>query len=58
MVATIPSWLSMQIMQDELDVAPADGSKMEQKRMDASEALLEALDKSRRWRTLSAQGDY
>ena len=46
MVATIPSWVAMEITQDELDVAPADGSKMEQKRMDTSDALLEALDKS------------
>jgi uncharacterized damage-inducible protein DinB len=46
MVATIPSWISMEIMQDELDVAPADGSKMEQKRLDTSEALLEALEKT------------
>ncbi len=46
MVATIPSWVAMEITQDELDVAPADGSKMEQKRLDTSEALLEALDKT------------
>jgi len=46
MVATIPMWVTMQINQDELDVAPADGSKMEQKRMDTSDALLEALDKA------------
>ena len=46
MVATIPTWLAMEIGQDELDVAPADGSKMERKRMDTSDALLEALDKS------------
>jgi uncharacterized damage-inducible protein DinB len=46
MVATIPMWISMQIKQDELDVAPAEGSKMEQKRLDTSEALLEALDKA------------
>src|SRR6202171_2481787 len=46
MVATIPSWLAMEITQDELDVAPAEGSKMEQKRMDTSEALLKALDKA------------
>src|SRR5258705_5078205 len=46
MVATIPMWVIMQINQDELDVAPADGSKMEQKRMDTSDALLEALDKA------------
>lgn len=46
MVATIPTWISMQITQQELDVAPAEGSKMEQKRMDTSAALLEALDKA------------
>src|SRR5258705_1821144 len=46
MVATIPMWVTMQINQDELDVAPADGSKMEQQRMDTSDALLEALDKT------------
>ena len=46
MVATMPSWMAMQITQDELDVAPAEGSKMEQKRMDTSDELLQALDKS------------
>jgi uncharacterized damage-inducible protein DinB len=46
MVATIPLWLTMQITEDELDVAPAGGSKMEQKRMETSDELLKALDKS------------
>lgn len=46
MVATIPTWVAMEITQNELDVAPADGPKMEQKRMDTSEALLKALDKA------------
>ncbi len=46
MVATIPTWIAMQIAQDELDVAPADGGKMEQKRMHSSAELLQALDKS------------
>jgi uncharacterized damage-inducible protein DinB len=46
MVATIPTWIVMEINQDELDVAPAEGSKMEQKRMDKSEELIAALDKS------------
>jgi uncharacterized damage-inducible protein DinB len=47
MVSTIPTWIAMQITQDELDVAPAaGGSKMEQKRMDTSDELLKALDKS------------
>jgi uncharacterized damage-inducible protein DinB len=46
MVATIPSWIVMELKQDELDVAPAGGSQMEQKRMDTSADLLAALDKS------------
>ena len=46
MVATIPLWIAMEITQDELDVAPADGGKFEQKRMDTSEELVEALDKA------------
>ena len=46
MVATMPTWMVMEIKQDQLDVAPADGGKMEQKRMDKSEELVQALDKS------------
>jgi uncharacterized damage-inducible protein DinB len=47
MVATIPMWISMQINQDELDVAPPPGeSKMEQKRLETSAELIEALDKA------------
>ncbi|HYJ88076.1 MAG TPA: DinB family protein [Pyrinomonadaceae bacterium] len=46
MVATIPSWIAMTITKDELDIAPADGSKMEQKRLDTSAELLQALDKT------------
>jgi uncharacterized damage-inducible protein DinB len=46
MVATIPLWLAMEITQDQLDVAPADGPKMEQTRNDTSEALLKALDEA------------
>jgi len=44
MVATIPTWIAMEINQDELDVAPANGGKIEQKRLDNSEQLLQALD--------------
>ena len=44
MVATIPMWVSMQINQDELDIAPKDGSKFEQKRLESSSDLIEALD--------------
>ena len=46
MVATIPSWIAMEINQDQLDVAPADGAKMESKRLDMSAELLKALDKA------------
>src|SRR5216683_1765355 len=47
MVATIPMWITMEINQDELDVAPAPGeSKMEQKRPETSAELIEALDKA------------
>jgi uncharacterized damage-inducible protein DinB len=46
MVATIPSWLAMQVTQESLDVAPEKGSSMEQKRLDNSAGLIEALDKS------------
>src|SRR6266550_8410312 len=47
MVATIPTWIGMQITEAELDVAPAPGeSKLEHKRMDTSAELVAALDKS------------
>lgn len=46
MVATIPSWIAMQVNQDELDIAPTDGGKMEQKRLETSEELVQALEKS------------
>lgn len=46
MVATMPMWVAMQIKQDELDVAPKDGGKMEQKRMETGAELVEALDKA------------
>src|SRR5688572_9691783 len=46
MVATIPTWVAMEINQDELDVAPAEGGRMEQKRLDTSQGLLAALDQA------------
>ncbi len=46
MVATIPMWVSMQINQESLDVAPADGGKFEQKRVDNATQLIEALDQA------------
>jgi uncharacterized damage-inducible protein DinB len=44
MVATIPTWISMEIRQEELDVAPADGSKTKQKQKENRVELLKALD--------------
>lgn len=46
MVATIPMWVMMQINQDDLDIAPKDGGKFEQKRLDTSAELIESLDKT------------
>lgn len=47
MVATIPTWIDLMIKEDSLDIAPADGKgKMEQKRLETSEDLVKALDKS------------
>ena len=46
MVATIPSWIAMEITTNELDVAPVDGSTMKQESKRTSAALIAALDKS------------
>jgi|SRR5215471_1913544 len=46
MIATMPSWLAMQIQRDELDIAPKDGSTMRQPPKENSAALIEALEKS------------
>ena len=44
MVATIPSWIAMEITRDELDIAPADGSTVRRPPNETSAALLAALD--------------
>jgi uncharacterized damage-inducible protein DinB len=46
MVATMPSWIVMEITQDELDVAPVDGPKFKPEPKETSDALLNALDKA------------
>jgi len=46
MVATIPTWIAMEIKEDQLDVAPEGGSKMKQAPKETSEALVKALDES------------
>ena len=46
LVATMPAWMAMGITKDELDVAPASGSAMKQEKLETSEALVKALDRS------------
>jgi uncharacterized damage-inducible protein DinB len=47
MVATIPSWLAMQVTRDDLDVAPKAGSSsMTLEKNDTSAKLTHALDKA------------
>ena len=46
MVATIPLWITMEINEDQLDVAPEGGSKMKKEPKETSEALVKALDES------------
>ena len=46
MVATIPTWITMIVKQDELDVAPKGGSQYKRTPKDTSAEYIEALDKS------------
>jgi uncharacterized damage-inducible protein DinB len=46
MVATMPSWVAMGVTKNELDVAPASGSAMKPEKLETSDALVKALDKS------------
>lgn len=47
LVATIPSWLALQVTQNELDIAPKDGaSSMTMEKNDTSTKLTRALDKA------------
>ncbi|MEO7274843.1 MAG: DinB family protein [Vicinamibacterales bacterium] len=46
MVATIPTWITMIIKQDELDVAPKGGPQHKPEPMNTSEEFLIALDKA------------
>ena len=46
MVATIPMWIAMQIEQNELDIAPKEGSKFDMKRLETSAEFVEALDQA------------
>ncbi len=46
MVATIPSWIAMEITMNELDVAPKGGSNFKMEPMETSEALIAGHKKS------------
>jgi uncharacterized damage-inducible protein DinB len=46
MVATMPSWVAMGVKMNELDIAPASGSAMSHEKLETSDALVKALDKS------------
>jgi uncharacterized damage-inducible protein DinB len=47
LVATMPSWVAMQVERDDLDVAPEPGkSEFKQERYETSEALVKALDET------------
>lgn len=46
MVATIPTWISMEIERDELDIAPADGKGTKQAQKETKAELLKALDEA------------
>lgn len=44
MIATIPSWVEMQITKDSLDIAPADGSSFPRTKKETRADYLKALD--------------
>ena len=46
MVATMPSWLTMMIKQDELDIAPKDGARPPRPQPTTSAGHIEQLDKA------------
>jgi uncharacterized damage-inducible protein DinB len=46
MVATIPTWISMEINRDELDIAPAEGKGTKQAQKETKAELLKALDEA------------
>ena len=48
MVATIPTWITMEINRDELDVAPAEGQSVAPKRKETSAELVQALEDAAR----------
>ena len=46
MVATIPTWITMEINRDELDIAPAEGQGTKKEPKETSAELVKALDEA------------
>ena len=46
MVATIPTWISMEVEREELDIAPAEGKGTKQAQKETKADLLKALDEA------------
>jgi uncharacterized damage-inducible protein DinB len=46
MVATIPTWITMEINRDELDIAPAEGQGTKKAQKETRAELIKALDES------------
>src|ERR671915_446888 len=46
MVATIPTWITMEINRDELDIAPAEGQGTKQAQKETKAELLKGLDEA------------
>jgi uncharacterized damage-inducible protein DinB len=46
LIATMPSWISMIVEQDELDIKPPEGSSMGPRNFGSSKELIEAHDKA------------
>jgi uncharacterized damage-inducible protein DinB len=46
MVATIPTWITMEINRDELDIAPAEGQGTKKAQKETKADLIKALDES------------
>src|SRR6187431_2145352 len=46
MVATIPTWITMEINRDDLDVAPAEGQGTKKPQKETRDDLLKALDEA------------
>src|SRR5688500_14918170 len=46
MVATIPTWISMEINQDELDIAPPEGQGTKKTQKETKTELIKAVDEA------------